>query len=196
METPDPQENRSVEHRIIAWANRHLDALLGYALQRVSQRETAEELVQETFLAAIQNHKRFSGQSSELTWLIGILRHKIADHYRQQARSTPPEEDDKQAAGRFNKRGHWTPKPAAWQGDPADLVENQEFWETLRNCLSALPVPLAHAFIMREMEEQDSQEVCETLNIAPTNLWARLHRARLRLRDCLEFNWFAPGKGS
>lgn len=190
----EPEKTRSTEQRLMAWANRHLDALIGYALQRVAQRETAEELVQETFLAAIQNHKRFAGQSSELTWLIGILRHKIADHYRQLARSSGDDEHDERVAGRFNRHGHWSPKPGAWQGDPADLVENREFWETLRNCLSALPGPLAHAFIMREMEEQDSQEVCQTLNIAPTNLWARLHRARLRLRDCLEFNWFAADK--
>ncbi len=192
--TAEREKTRSTEQRLVAWANRHLDALLGYAMQRVSQRETAEELVQETFLAAIQNHTRFAGQSSELTWLFGILRHKIADHYRQLARSPGDAESDDMAVKRFDRHGHWAPTPRTWQGDPADLVENQEFWKTLRNCLSALPAPLAHAFIMREMEQQDSRDVCQTLNIAPTNLWARLHRARLRLRDCLESNWFAPDK--
>lgn len=191
---PELKPTRNTEQRLAAWANRHLDALFGYAVQRVGQRETAEELVQETFLAAIKNHKNYNGQSTELTWLIGILRHKIADHYRQMARFNGDEESDEKVAGRFNKRGHWSPKPASWQGDPAELAENQEFWETLQHCLSALPGPLAHAFILREMEEQDSQAVCQTLDIAPANLWTRLHRARLRLRDCLEFNWFKTEK--
>ncbi len=190
----DADKRKRVEMRLIAWADKHLDALYGYALQRVRQSQTAEDLVQETFLAAVQNYRKFKGQSSELTWLIGILRHKIADHYRRQAADPRPKEnaeEDEKVAGRFNDRGGWAPKPASWQGDPAQLAEKEEFWDTLTNCLSALPEPLAHAFIMREMEEQDPDDVCETLKISNSNLWVRLHRARLRLRDCLESNWFA-----
>ena len=195
--TAEPKQNRSRQERLVAWANQHLDALFGYALQRVRQRDTAEELVQETFLAAIQNYKRFAGESSELTWLIGILRHKIADHYRQTARRSGPEEPDTKIENRFDKRGHWSPKPQACAGDPCQLAEDREFWDTLQNCLGALPAALAHTFILRELEEQDSEDVCQTLGIAPANLWTRLHRARLRLRDCLEHNWFAPeGKDS
>jgi RNA polymerase sigma-70 factor (ECF subfamily) len=192
--TPEPAPSRSKEQRLIAWANKHLDALMGYALIRVRSQETAEELVQETFLAAIRDHKRFQGQSSELTWLTGILRHKIADHFRQMARHRHREDTDEKVDKRFDRHDHWSPKPAAWQGDPAMLAENQEFWDTLKQCLSALPEPLAHAFILREMEQQDSQDVCKNLAIEPANLWTRLHRARLRLRDCLEINWFAKDK--
>ncbi len=190
----DADKRKRAEMRLIAWADKHLDALYGYALQRVRQSQTAEDLVQETFLAAIQNYRKFKGQSSELTWLIGILRHKIADHFRRQAADPGPKEkaeEDEKVAGRFNDRGGWAPKPAGWQGDPAQLAEKEEFWDTLMNCLSALPEPLAHAFIMREMEEQAPNDVCETLKISNSNLWVRLHRARLRLRDCLESNWFA-----
>ena len=190
----DADKRKRAEMRLIAWADKHLDTLYGYALQRVRQSQTAEDLVQETFLAAIQNYRKFKGQSSELTWLIGILRHKIADHFRRQAADPGPKEraeEDEKVAARFNDRGGWAPKPAAWEGDPAQLAEKEEFWDTLMNCLSALPEPLAHAFIMREMEEQDPDDVCETLKISNSNLWVRLHRARLRLRDCLESNWFA-----
>jgi len=190
----DADKRKRAEMRLIAWADKHLDALYGYALQRVRQSQTAEDLVQETFLAAIQNYRKFKGQSSEVTWLIGILRHKIADHFRRQAAVPGPKEqaeEDEKAEARFNDRGGWAPKPAAWEGDPAQLAEKEEFWDTLMNCLNALPEPLAHAFIMREMEEQDPDDVCQTLKISNSNLWVRLHRARLRLRDCLEFNWFS-----
>ncbi len=190
----DADKRKRAEIRLVAWADKHLDALYGYAFQRVRQPQTAEDLVQETFLAAIQNYRKFKGQSSELTWLIGILRHKIADHFRRQAADPGPREkaeEDEKVATRFNDRGGWAPKPAGWQGDPAQLAEKEEFWDTLTNCLSALPEPLAHAFIMREMEEQAPNDVCETLKISNSNLWVRLHRARLRLRDCLESNWFA-----
>ena len=190
----DADKRKRAEMRLIAWADKHLDALYGYALQRVRPTQTAEDLVQETFLAAIQNYRKFKGQSSELTWLIGILRHKIADHFRRQAAAYGPKEkaeEDEKVAARFNDRGGWAPKPEGWQGDPAQLAEKEEFWDTLKNCLAALPEPLAHAFIMREMEEQDADDVCQTLEISNSNLWVRLHRARLRLRDCLEFNWFA-----
>ena len=179
--------------RLIAWADKHLDALYGYAFQRVRHAQTAEDLVHETFLAAIQNYRKFKGRSSEVTWLIGILRHKIADHFRCQAALSGEKEqaeEDERVAARFNDRGGWAPKPGVWEGDPAQLAEKEEFWDTLKNCLGALPEPLAHAFVMREMEEQDPDEVCRTLEISSSNLWVRLHRARLRLRDCLESNWF------
>ncbi len=190
----DADKRQRAETRLMAWADKHLDALYGYAFQRVRHVQTAEDLVQETFLAAIQNYRKFKGQSSEVTWLIGILRHKIADHFRRQAAASGSKEkaeEDEKVAARFNDRGGWAPKPGVWEGDPAHLAEKEEFWDTLKNCLSALPEPLAHAFIMREMEEQDADDVCQTLEISNSNLWVRLHRARLRLRDCLEFNWFA-----
>lgn len=185
------QERQRVQKRLVVWANKHMDALYGYAMIRVRQREVAEELVQETFLSAIQNYKKFAGRSSELTWLIGILRHKIADYIRQQSRQAKYEAADDPEM-RFDSHGHWSPKPKAWPHDPSHLAENEEFWAVLQKCIQGLPDPLAHAFVMREMEELETEKVCQSLEISESNLWVRLHRARLRLRDCLEINWFSP----
>jgi RNA polymerase sigma-70 factor (ECF subfamily) len=180
--------------KVSQWVDEHLPILYGYALKRVRDPETAEELVQETFLAALKNFEKFAERSSERTWLIGILRHKILDHYRQRSKSPQVdlEEDGKTF---FSSSGHWARKPSEWSCDPSALAENQEFWGVFETCLGHLPQSLSQAFVLREMEQHKAAKVCESLSISESNLWIRLHRARLRLRECLENNWF-EGAGS
>lgn len=180
------------------WVDRHGDALFAYAYPRVRDRGVAEDLVQECFLAALSGRDRFAGQSSERTWLVGILKHKIVDHFRRTARETEPETEgpaDSERTERllFTEKGFWKVRAVHWGRDPRKLAENAEFWEVFRRCLSRLPRRLADAFTLREMQECDSDEVCQVLGIEPTNLWARLHRARLGLRHCLELHWFKAG---
>lgn len=180
------------------WVDEHADLLFRYALQRVRRRELAEDLVQETFVAALQSRGTFSGRSSERTWLVGILRHKIVDHLRQLARTQPNgqmHEVETTVASQFRRDGHWSRVPSKWGADPAALIENQDFWTVFHKCFGALPEPLASAFALREMEEFESREVCRTLDITESNLWVRLHRARLLLKDCLEDNWFQRSSG-
>jgi len=183
------------------WVDRYGDYLFRYAMLRVRDRSAAEDMVQETFLAALNSRGSFSGGSSEATWLVGILKHKIADHYRHQAREAPLEGEDLSEhpdAGNFDGAGHWTAGPAEWGGNPADLYRQGEFLEQFRKCLSGLSPNHANAFTLREIEGLGTAEVCKVLNVTETNLWVILHRARGLLRRCLETRWFgtAAGKGS
>ena len=175
-----------------AWVDMHADALFRYALLKVRDSEAAEDLVQETFLAAIQSRESFQGASALRTWLIGILRHKTLDRMRQSARQRTMNEDadDSLVDDQFDRNGRWIARPGRWQMDPARLLENREFWQVFQACLEALPKRLGDAFSLRVMNEIKSEEVCKLLEISSTNLWVMLHRARARLRACIEANWF------
>ncbi|MBX7247158.1 MAG: sigma-70 family RNA polymerase sigma factor [Candidatus Sumerlaeaceae bacterium] len=179
----------------------HGDYLYRFALSRLRNEDVAQDVVQETLLAALKSRPNFDARSSERTWLIGIMKHKIADHYRKTSRETPMsdlESPDEAVDGRFNFVGHWRGSPAEWSAAPDTLVQEKDFHRTLRGCLDKLPGKLADVFTLRDMEEMPSEEICEKLGITPTNLYASLHRARFRLRECLEYNWFGKtaGKGS
>jgi RNA polymerase sigma-70 factor (ECF subfamily) len=181
------------------WVDRHGDGLYRYALLRLRSPDLAADVVQETFLEALRVRGSFSGQSSERTWLVGILRHKILDHYRRTGRGqaavgngTAEGLADDPA---FDRRGRWRLAPASWAGDPARAMETREFWDVFGRCLARLPQGLADAFFLREVDGLGAAEVQDLLGITPANLWARLHRARSLLRRCLELNWFGPAQG-
>lgn len=173
------------------WVDRCGDALLQYAVTRVGDRETAEDLVQETFLAAFKARRDFDGRAAFSTWLIAILRRKIIDHYRKEARTLATAEAEiDEVAPQFDKAGHWTVPPAKWGSAGANHAENSEFWEVVRHCLTGLPRHLAQAFELRELGLASVQEASEIAGISPRNLSVRLHRSRLLLRDCLQSHWF------
>lgn len=175
------------------WVDRYGDYLFRYAMLRLRDRSAAEDLVQETFLAALKARHSFSGDSSEGTWLVGILKHKIADHFRRRSREVPlPGGDlpDPPGDDPFDAGGRWATGPAEWGGNPADLVRQKAFVDQLKKCLSGLPPNHANAFTLREIEGADTEEICKVLNVTATNLWVILHRARMQLRRCLETHWF------
>ena len=169
--------------------DQHAEALFLYALMRVGKQDIAEDLVQDTLLAALKSWESFSGKSSEKTWLIGILRHKIADYYRS-IRIRKDTDVEKWRTDYFDRHKHWNVKPVDWQEPPDDILENREFWQVFYKCLHKLSQLMAQAFVLRELEGLNPEEICKHLDISETNLWVRLHRARLQLRQCLEFNWF------
>jgi len=175
------------------WVDRYGDYLFRYAMLRLRDRFAAEDLVQETFLAAFKDRGSFSGGSSEATWLVGILKHKIADHFRHQAREAPLEDNDlrdQPDSSPFDGSGHWAKGPTDWGGNPEDLYREQKFLDQLAKCLSGLSPNHAKAFTLREIEGADTGEICKILNVSETNLWVILHRARMQLRRCLETHWF------
>lgn len=183
------------------WVERYGGYLFRYAMLRLRDRPAAEDMVQETFLAGLKDRGTFSGDSSEATWLVGILKHKIADHYRRQARESPLEEGDLRDhpdTGHFDGVGHWTTGPVEWGGNPADLYRQGEFLDRFMKCLSELSPNHANAFTLREIEGLGTAEICKVLGVSETNLWVILHRARALLRQCLETRWFGTtsGKGS
>lgn len=190
------QQTQPADSYVDAWVDKHADVLFRYALQRVRRRDVAEELVQETFVAAIQGRDSFAGQSSERTWLVGILRHKIVDHIRRDGRTRTAESDGEDPIGRqFSQEGYWRSRPSNWQSDPVAILRNQDFWAVFERCFSALPGALAETFALREMEGTEPAAVCQALGISESNLWVRMHRARLLLRECLENNWFGGKAG-
>ncbi len=184
-------------HDPAVWLDLHGDVLFRYALWRVRNAEEAEELVQETLLAGLRGRERFTGRSSQRTWLVGILRRKIVDHFRGAGRSRSDDRlrpSDHAPGELFDKRGHWTVRLRPWPSDPAQAFEAEEFWTVLDKCVGKLPQAMADAFALREMEELSAEDICKILSISTSNLWTQLHRARGLLRQCLELNWFQnPG---
>jgi RNA polymerase sigma-70 factor (TIGR02943 family) len=176
-----------------SWMDSHGDCLYRYALLRVRVPELAAELVQETFLEALRGWARFAGRSSERTWLVGILKHRIVDHLRRtNAERAASEESSSRPIDdpAFDARGHWRAMPDSWRGDPHSDLETREFWDVFGACLSRLPRSLADAFFLREVDCLSAEETRELLKISAASLWTRLHRARSLLRDCLQLNWF------
>ncbi|NCS64631.1 MAG: RNA polymerase subunit sigma [Hydrogenophilales bacterium CG03_land_8_20_14_0_80_62_28] len=152
----------------------------------------AEEAVQETLLAALESRDRFAGDASPRTWLIGILKHKVMDMFRHDAREVqladPDDAEDAQVEDNFAANGHWRNMPSDW-GNPEELLERGQFMTILQRCLDALPPRLSKLFMLREVMEEDTETICQDLAITPTNLWTMLYRARLGLRQCLDRNW-------
>lgn len=178
------------------WLTEYGDALYSYALVRVRNPALAEDLVQETLLAALKARERFAGQSSEKTWLIGILKHKLIDHLRKSRRQQQVEDIEGTADRKaledefFDERDHWRIMPRAWSR-PERAFEQDEFWRAFEDCLAALPPHLADLFTLREIEGVDSEEVRRALEISTmNNMWVMLSRTRRRLRHCLETHWF------
>lgn len=175
------------------WVDQYGDYLYRYALSRIQDPSVAEDLVQETFLAALHAKERFEGRSSEKTWLTGILKYKIIDHIRKKSREQPTESIEFAADvmhEHFDEKGAWKVGPAKWTVDPSELLEQKEFWEVFYRCLSKLSGRLAQAFVFRELEGLSSDEISKILNISANNSYVILHRARMGMRDCVEANWF------
>jgi len=186
-------ENRIHDPKM--WVDLYGDDLYRFALARVNDSAAAEDLVQETFLAALSARRHFQGRSSEKTWLIGILKHKIVDHYRRSNREQPltsEEMERRETDAMFNETGQWKERPGRWSLNPSRVFEQHEFFSVLEDCLSILPERTAEAFVLREMKGLTTQEICNTLNISATNCWVMLYRARMQLRRCIEKRWFAP----
>lgn len=195
---PSPSSGPAYDVDPERWVTEYGDVLFGFAAARVRDQAIAEDLVQETFLAAIKARQRFAGRSTARSWLFGILRNKIADHYRLQSREVAladleapyPEEEGAFCASGLGKDG-WAGRlaPKAWE-TPDETLISKEFQEVLQRCLSRLPTRVAQAFSLREIEAVPSEEICKDLGLSPNNLWVMLHRARMGLRRCLEVHWF------
>lgn len=178
-----------------AWVDRYGDALFRFARARVKDRAVAEDLVQETFLAAVQSKARYRGQSSEKTWLFGILKHKIIDHYRSTKNIVNVRdfiENPDRVDAFFNAKGGWQIRPAHWRVNPGKAHETKEFLDYFYRCLSGLPRRTADVFVRREIDGLSTEEICRRFDITENNCWVILYRARMLLRKCLERVGYNP----
>src|SRR6185295_1319207 len=179
---------------------KELEVQRGYLLRvaRLQLRDSAlaEDVVQDTLAAALAAQGGFTGKSSVKTWLTGILKHKIVDAIRKKQRepvaasSLDDEADLEDFEGLFKVTGGWQAPPADW-GDPEQALNQRQFFDIMDFCLEKLPPNTARVFMMREVMELESDEICKELAITANNLWVILYRARVSLRECLEQNWFA-----
>ena len=180
------------------WVDEHGDYLFQFALSRLRDPVLAEDFVQEALLGALRSHGRFEGRSTERSWLTGILKNKILDHFRKAGRETSFTDLEfygEEEGRTFENQAfpdHWnaTLAPSEWT-DAGGALDREEFWRVFHSCSGKLPERTTRVFILREVDDMSSDEICATLGISPNNLWVMLHRARLALRRCLEVNWFA-----
>jgi len=176
------------------WVDAHGDVLYRYALLRVKDTHVAEDLVQETFISALEGLGAFKGGSSVRTWLVGILKHKILDYFRRNTREIASADltalEGETEDETFNRLEQWRHAPSSWKDSPDKLLENKEFWEVFVRCLEGMPESFRRAFALRELDGLGTEEACKILGVTSTNLWVMLHRARAKLRNCLDDNWF------
>jgi len=175
------------------WPAHHSEYLLNFALSKVSDRGQAEDLVQDTYVAAWKGRHGFRGDCTERTWLTGILRNKVIDHYRASARRPVVREADVATVSDSEERGSWMEaQPAESAGsDPVEVAEQREFLTVLDDALTNLPAAASEAFRMREILGYSTDEIAEELNISRGNLWVLIHRAKAALKGQLEVSWAA-----
>lgn len=202
---PGPTTPRTIDPAAQSerWVDEHGDFLYSFAMMRLRDSTAAEDVVQETFLAALRQQGSERGLPQERGWLLGILKHKIYDHFRRYAREpvlSSADLDEESETGPFHskglKHGAWLPEqsPGDWPAHPAESLDQASFWQALHQCTRKLPRNTARAFLLRELDELDTAEICELLGITESHLWVLLHRARLGLRRCLQVNWIAKLK--
>ena len=179
----------------------HRSVLMRIATLQLRDKEAAEDAVQEALAAAVAAGESYAGKGTVRTWLVGILKYKIADTHRLRQREVAIEND---AAGeidesssddldpRFIPDGHFKAPPADWD-DPARSLEERRFYESLDVCLERLPINTARAFMLREVMDCDTPEICRQMDVSANHVGVLLYRARLLLRECLERGWFARG---
>lgn len=176
------------------WLEEHGDALYRFALLRTGDPDTAEDLVQDTLLAAWRKHYSYRGDASERTWLTGILRHKIADWRRSAPGSLDGDAGGGIEEALFRVDGAWRTAPGSWGADePVSDAQAEAFMEAVTGCLGQLSPNQRSSFVLRELDDVGTGEASRQLGVSPGHLYVLLHRARLALRRCLELHWFGGG---
>ena len=184
---------------IKSWVDAYSNKMYSWCLFKTNSKETSEDLVQDTFMAAFQAMNKYEGKSDPKTWLFSILNNKIADHFRKLYRNpTVTESGIKQSSDAsffetyFEADGSWKKeqRPRVWPLEEAHLLDNKIFVKVLQSCIGKLSPDCYAAVQLKYLEEKKGEVICQELQITPANFWQMLHRARLQLRKCLEIHWF------
>jgi len=178
------------------WVTRHADYLYKYALMRLNDEEVARDLVQETFLAALEKADQFKGNSTERTWLTAILKYKIIDVYRKKSKSInlhPNISEAEREQGDFfdPENGHWNAphQPQLFGIEDNDPFSNKEFARVLQYCMQKLPALWLSVFTMKHIDDEETDTICTAMKVSQSNFWVIIHRAKLNLRACLQKSW-------
>jgi len=203
-QTSTGKKNGDADEASVLTDTEYLEALRRqmhkFATLQLSDSHLAEDAVQEALMGALKNAKSFTGRAALKTWVFAILKNKIADVLRQKQRLVyasslmHEDEESEDFSDLFNVKGFWQAdeRPATW-GNPQDALHQGQFWKVFEICLENLPGKQGRVFMMKEFVELDANEICTEVNITVSNLNVLLHRARLRLRECLENRWFTQG---
>lgn len=186
---------------IQCWVAQYTDTLFQWAWHKTSDKVLAEDLVQDTFLSAVESFHTFQGKSQPKTWLFSILNFKIANHFRKCFKMPEVswqdellQHGDDLIESFFDENGHWrmneTLKKDNWQDADLHLLDNPEFATVLNNCMDKLPKHWFSALHLKYLEAKSGEEICQELQISTTNFWQIIHRAKLQLRKCLDVHWF------
>ena len=185
--------------RVKRWVEMYSDKMYSWTFYKTNSKEIAEDLVQDTFLAAFQSISKFEGKSDPKTWLFAILNNKIAEHFRKIYRNpilsenqANPNEGESFFDTLFDSNGEWQKeeRPKEWQNTEAHLLDDVAFVKVLQACMDKLPANWNAVIQLKYLEEKKGDLICQELGIAPTNFWQILHRSKLQLRKCLENHWF------
>lgn len=177
-----------------SWVVNYADYLYSYACTRIDDNDIARDLVQETFLAALEGWEKFDRRSSEKTWLTAILKNKIFDVYRKKSSNSNRQTISINGSASdefFEESGHWKEGqyPEAFGIEESTALENKEFDGVLKSCMKKLPPLWKSVFTMKHIDEESSENICAQLELTSSNFWVISHRAKVSLRDCLQRNW-------
>jgi RNA polymerase sigma-70 factor (ECF subfamily) len=178
------------------WVATYADYLYMYAIVRINDEDLAKDLVQETFLAALERVDRFEGRSTERTWLTAILKNKIIDVYRKKssglavaaANKATQEQDEFFDEGNGHWKSEYAPQPIAGM-DEQDPLLQKELNKILQLCLQKLPALWNAVFTMKHVDDAATEHICTELHVTQANFWVIIHRAKVNLRACLQKNW-------
>lgn len=199
QETPLNAKDNSHQHLLEAWVEEYGDYLFRYAFRYFRTEDSAQDLVQETFLAAAESIERFEGRSTPKTWLTGILRHKILDQIKSKVRQERFEVTDylsEEHLVGFDQAEHWTLErgPLPWGSAPDHVIKQKQFVSVLDSCLRKLPERIRQIFLLRELEGRNRTEISVEFELTESNIGVILHRARIALQGCLQENWLKGGR--
>lgn len=174
------------------WVKLYADYMYSYAIQRINNHEKAEDIVQDTFLAALNAKENYKGEASERTWLTSILKRKIIDHYRKINSNKGKAEVNMSYVNTDDQEGDWLEERIAGdkQHNSDFELDNIDLKNTLEQCLDELAPKSALVFRMKTIQNVESEEICNELNISSSNLWVIIHRARVQLMNCMKSNWY------
>ncbi len=177
--------------KVVEWVNQYTDDLYKWAYHKTSNSEVARDLVQDTFLVAVERQETFQGKSSVKTWLFSILNNKIVDFYRKKSKSHVSMDESFMSVF-FNSDGGWKLEstPKNWDDEEGHLLDDDDFNKVLQKCLDALPESWNATVKLKYLMQKKGEDICKELNITSSNYWQVIHRAKLQLRACIEKKWF------